>query len=170
MPLSAAMLYHAGTLDNDFAPTRGRRHRRTHDLAVYLLTPGFTTAYHGHVLGVSRTTINKHLAWSRALAAQDPTVFEDVERNVTSITPADGINMAQRRGTTHLPWWSRLAIADYSARMRSTSEVAALFRCSQRTVQQVRRCGCLAYDLFTGARRPSSTQLSPPGKWKKPDK
>lgn len=161
------MLFHAGTLDDTYDRRQGRRHRRTRDLAIYLLTPGFSTAYHGHILGVSRTTINKHIAWSHALAAQDPSIADDVERNVSSITPVDGLRMAQRRGATHLTWWSRLAIAQFAARARRTSDVATLFQCSRRTVQQVLGRGSLSYDLFTGVRRLSSTQLAPPGNWRK---
>lgn len=156
------MDFHAGTLD-DRVPTRARRNLRSRDLAIYLLTPGFTTAYRAHVLAVSTTTITKHVEWSRALAAADPTLAEDVVRNTASITPDDGLKMAQRRGSTHLPWWSRLAIADFAARGRSTSEVAGLFRCSRRTVHIALTRGALSFDCFTGARRLSSTQASPPG-------
>ena len=108
-PLLASMDFHAGTLD-DQPPPRARRNLRSRDMAIYLLTPGFTTAYHSHALAVSTTTIKKHLEWSSALAAADPTVAEDIVRNTASITPVDGLKMAQRRGTTHLPWWSRLEI------------------------------------------------------------
>lgn len=158
------MDFHAGTLD-DQNPLRARRNLRSRDLAIYLLTPGFTTAYRAHALAVSTTTITKHLEWSRALAAADPTLADDIVRNTASITPGDGLKMAQRRGSSHLPWWSRLAIADFAARGQSTSEVADLFRCSCRTVQIVLTRGALSFNCFTGARRLSSTQASPPGKW-----
>lgn len=160
------MLFHAGTLDETYAPKRGKRYRRSRELAIYLLTPGFSQAYHAQTLGVSCNTVRKHLAWSRAFALGNPAILEAVELNVTSITPEDGVRMAQRRGSTHLPWWSRLAIAQFAAGMRRTSEVAALFRCSLRTVQHVLTRGSLSYDLFTGVRRPSLSQVSPPGRWK----
>lgn len=163
-PFLASMDFHVGTLD-DQAPTRARRNLRSRDLAIYLLTPGFTAAYQAHALAVSTTTITKHLEWSSALAAADPTVAEDITKNSASITPEDGLKMAQRRGSTHLPWWSRLAVADFAARGQSTSEIAHLFRCSRRTVQMVLTRGALSFDCFTGARRLSSTQASPPGKW-----
>jgi hypothetical protein len=158
------MIYHAGTLDHQI-PSSAGRHRRTRELAIYLLTPGFSIAYHAHALGVSCTTIHKHLAWSRALAEADPTIFDDVRMNSASITPDDALRMAQRRGATHLPWWSRLAIAEYSTRLQSTGEVAAMFRCSRRTVQIVLTRGALSFNPFTGERQLSSTQASPPGKW-----
>lgn len=159
------MLHHAGTLNDHFAPKRGRRHRRTRELAIYLLTPGFSTAYHSHTLGVSANTIRKHLSWSRTSALKDPAIADDVERNLASITAEDGLRIAQIRGTTHLPWWSRLAIAEFSARLQCTSEVAALFRCSRRTVQQALTRGCHSYDMLTSARRLSSSQASPSRKW-----
>lgn len=158
------MDFHAGTL-NDRPPPRARRNLRSRDLAIYLLTPGFTIAFHAHALAVSTTTITRHLEWSRALAAADPTLADDVVRNTASITPDDGLKMAQRRGSTQLPWWSRLAIADFTARGRTTSEVADLFRCSCRTVQIVLTRAALSFNCFTGERRLSSTQASPPGKW-----
>lgn len=159
------MLFHAGTLDDALAPRPGTRHLRSRDLAIYLLTPGFSTAYHAHVLGVSSTTLNKHLAWSRALALADPTSGESIVANAASITAEDGLKMAQRRGATHLPWWSRLAIAEFAARLEGTCKVAQLFCCSRRTVQQVLTGGALSYDPLTGVRRLSPTQSSPPGKW-----
>jgi hypothetical protein len=158
------MNFHAGTLD-DQAPRPASRPQRSRELAIYLLTPGFSTAYHAHALGVSTTTINKHISWSQAAALADPSIVEDAALNAASIIPEDGLKMAQRRGSAHLPWWSRLAMADFAVRLGSTCEVAKLFRCSRRTVQLVRSRGVLSYDLFTGARRLSWTQASPPGKW-----
>lgn len=158
------MDFHAGTLDAETL-SRASRRLRSRELAIYLLTPGFTTAYHARVLDLSTTTIHKHLEWSRTLSLADPTIAEAVDANCASITPDDGLKMAQRRGSAHLPWWSRLAMADFAARLESTSQVAALFRCSRRTVQLARAQGALSYDMFTGERRLSATQISPPGKW-----
>lgn len=159
------MLFDAGTLDDAAPSRRGTRHRRSRGLAVYLLTPGFSIAYHGHVLGVTSTTLNKHLAWCHALASADLTVQDDIAANAGSITAEDGLKMAQLRGATHLPWWSRLAIADFASRMGSTHQVATLFGCSRRTVQQVLTKAALSYDPLTGRRRLSPTQASPAGKW-----
>lgn len=159
------MLYHAGTLDDIQNPRRGTRHPRSSDLAIYLLTPGFPKAYQAHVLGVSSTTIKKHLAWSKALAIIDPAIEAALAINTGSITAEDGLKMAQRRGTSHLPWWSRLAIAEFVGRLGSTYEVAKLFRCSPRTVHQVLTREAISYNPLTGTRRLSQTQISPPGKW-----
>lgn len=157
------MDFHAGTLD-EHPPAPAIRHKRSRNLAIYLLTPGFSTSYHAYVLGVSGITVSKHLAWSKALALADPTILAEVDGNCASITPEDGLKMAQRRGPAHLPWWSRLAIAEFAIRL-TTSDVASLFRCSRRTVQLVLTRGVLSYDPFTGTRRLSPSQVSPPGKW-----
>lgn len=159
------MLHHAGTLDDGHIPKRGKHHRRTRELAIYLLTSGFSTAYHSHTLGVSANTVRKHLTWSRDLADGDPSIEDDVAANIASITAEDGLMMAQRRGSTHLTWWSRMAIAEFAGRLASKRELATEFRCSHRTVQLVLSKGCLNYDLFTGARSPSAIQSCPPGKW-----
>lgn len=157
------MNFHAGTLD-DHPATRARRNLYSRELAIYLMTPGFSVAYHAHALDLSTTTINKHLAWSRQLVGADPTIADDIVMNAASITPEDGLKMAQRRGPAHLPWWSRLSIAEFATHL-TTSDVASLFRCSRRTVQLVLTRGVLSYDAFTGIRRLSSSQVSPPGKW-----
>lgn len=157
------MLYHYGTLDTDTPP----RLRRECELAIYLLTPGFSQAYHRQALGVSGATIAKYLVWSRQLAAADPSIAELVQQNAASITADDGIQFAQQRGPAHLPWWSRLAMAEFKHRLNSTAEVAKLFNCSRRTVQLALKNLPFSYDFLTGERRLSSTQFSPPGKWRK---
>ena len=163
----ASMLFHFGTLDDENTdPCRRRRLARSRDLAVYLLTPGFSRAYHQHALGVSDTTIAKCIRWSRELALSDPTILDSVNENVASITPEDGLKMAQRRVRAHLPWWSRLAIAEFRHRLGSTAEVASLFKCSRRAVQLVLKVWPIAYDPLSGERRLSRTQASPPGMWR----
>ena len=66
------MLYHADTLadaDHDLP----RRLSPTRELAVYLLTPGFSRAYHARALQVSSTTVDKYLRrvikWRKATRA-----------------------------------------------------------------------------------------------------
>jgi hypothetical protein len=135
---------------------------RAPDLAVYLLTPGFGTAYHQQVLGVSNATLWKYTQWARELARQDPALSEGVADNVASITCDDGLLMAQRRGTAHLPFWSRLAICEYLQVLDDAAKIARMFRCSKRTLYNVRTGQSLNYDLLTGVRRPNSTQLRPP--------
>lgn len=161
------MLFHFGTLDDQHIDTRGRRRLdMTRDLAVYLLTSGFSRAFHQHALGISDTTVAKYVQWSRELVLSDPTILESARENAASITAEDGLKMALRRGPAHLPWWSRLAIAEFTHRLGSTSEVASLFKCSRRTVQLALKSWPTAYDPLSGERQLSPTQASPPGKWR----
>jgi hypothetical protein len=159
------MLYNLGTLDEQTATRRQRRLRPTPSLAIYLLTPGFSRSYHQQVLGVSDTTVAKYMRWSRQLAEKDQDILDAARANAASITAEDGLKMAQRRRRAHMPWWSRLAIAEFVERLGDTSEVASLFCCSPRTVQLVLKTSPIAYDLFTGERRLSRTQERPPGMW-----
>ena len=156
------MLHHFGTLDNDL-PCRPLE--RCDELAVYFSTPGLSRAYHANVLGASDTTIAKYVDWSEARARTESLIFNLVQENASSITPEDGLKMAQRRGRAHLPWWSRLAIAEYAQSLGDTGEVARLFNCSRRTVQFALKRWPVAYDPLTGERRLSHTQASPPGRW-----
>ncbi len=163
----ASMLFHFGTLEDEKPdPFRRRRLARSRDLAVYLLTPGFSRAYHQHALGVSDTTIARYIQWGQEFALSDQTILDSVRENASSITREDGLKMAQRRGRAHLPWWSRLAIADFRDRLGSTAEVASLFKCSRRTVQLILKTWPIAYDPLSGERRLSRTQTSPPGMWR----
>jgi hypothetical protein len=162
---AAQMLYHFGTLDERTTSRLDRRLRPTRGLAIYLLTTGFSRAYHQQVLCVSDTTIAKYMKWSRQLAEHDGEILDAARANAASITAEDGLKMAQRRRRAHMPWWSRLAIADFVERLGSTTQVASLFRCSRRTVQLVVKASPIAYDLLTGERCLSRTQARPPGMW-----
>ncbi len=160
------MLFHYGTLGDGRAPTyRGRRLDPCPELAVYLLTPGFSAAYHSNALGVCASTISKSTRWAARCAAIDPQILLAIEENVASITTEDGLLMARRRGGGQLPFWSRLAIAEYKHTLGSTSAVASLFRCSPRTVQLAVKLRAASYDPLSGVRRLHPAQASPPGKW-----
>ena len=162
------MLFHAGTLDDPNSDANTRRHLiLTRELAIYMLTPGFSRAYHQHALGVSDTTVAKYVRLCRQFAASDPTIRHSISENLASITPEDGLRIAQRRGAAHLPWWSRLAIAEFQQRLGNNREVAALFNCSPRTVHLILTTCPIAYDPLSGERRLSKTQASPPGMWRR---
>lgn len=159
------MLYHLGTLDEQITNRRERRLRPTRSLAIYLLTPGFSRSYHQQVLGVSDTTIAKYMSWSRQLAEKDGEVIASARANAASITAEDGMKMAQRRRHAHMPWWSRLAIAEFVDRLGNTTAVASHFCCSRRTVQLALKSHPIAYNPLSGERCLSRTQAKPPGKW-----
>jgi hypothetical protein len=116
------MLFDLGTLaetpPTSFTPLTS--HGR--DLWIYLLTPGFTLGYHRHVLGVSDITLAKHLNRARAALEADAALADQVRENTYSITPADGLVMANA-GAAHLPYWSRRAICE----MRRTNAHQAAF-------------------------------------------
>lgn len=159
------MLYHLDTLNEKSVTRLQRRLLPTPSLAIYLQTPGFSRSYHQQVLGVSDTTVAKYIRWSRQLAEKDGDILDAALANAASITAEDGLRMAQRRRRAHMPWWSRLAIAEFVERLGDKTEVASLFCCSPRTVQLALKRSPIAYDLLTGERRPSRTQARPPGMW-----
>lgn len=152
------MLYDWGTLSD--AEPRTLRH--DNQLAAYLLTPGLSRAYHQQALGVSNATIWKYMNWANKLARDDPGIGELLAANVSSITREDGLIMAQRRGSSRLPFWSRLAILEFLQIYEDVALVAKAFRCSSRTVHNVRAGRCRGYDPLTGARQLSVAQARPP--------
>jgi hypothetical protein len=159
------MLYHFGTLDEPTTMRRKRHLRPTRGLAIYLLTPGFSRSYHQQVLDVSDTTLAKYMSWSHRLAERHTDIFDVARANAATISAEDGLRMAQRRRRAHMPWWSRLAIAEFVDQLGSTTEVALLFRCSRRTVQLALKRHPLAYEPLSGERCLSRTQAKPPGMW-----
>lgn len=158
--LKEGMLYDWGTL-SDHGP---RSLKQDKGLAVNLLTPGFSQAYHQRALGVSNATLWKYMQWARELVCQDRTIAKGVAENVSSINRDDGLLMARRRGSSHLPFWSRLAIAEALYIYKDAGSVADLFKCSVRTVHNVRAGRCISYDLLSGHRVTSSTQTRPPAR------
>jgi len=154
------MLYDWGTL-SEAGP---RLLTRDNELAAYLLTPGFSRAYHQRALGVSNATIWKYMGWAQELARHDPRIGQLLAANVSSITRADGLLMAQRRGPCQLPFWSRLAILEFLQIHANAAQVAKIFECSSRTVHNVRAGRCTAYGPLTGVRQLSITQIRPPAR------
>jgi hypothetical protein len=155
--LKSRMLYDWGTL-SDTGPYKLSREP---ELAAYLLTPGFTCGYHQQALRASNATIWNYTSWARAHAECNPLVEKMIAANLASITPEDGVRMAQRRGKSHLPFWSRLAICE-RLQTDSVAKVAARFNCSRRTVENVRAGRCVSFHPLTGCRQPSRSQRTPP--------
>lgn len=164
------MLYSFGTLDPAMRQSTARLKAiqcpadRRH-LWIYLLTPGFTLGYHQHVLQTSDVTLNRHRAIALAEQRSDPSIGAEVFANIASISAEDGLAMALRRGTAHLPYWSRLAICEFRERLGSAVKVAELFRCSPATVTNAMTPGTGRFELFTGERRLCPQQQRPPGQW-----
>ena len=167
------MLYSFGTLDEQTADLTWSARKALlcnpspRPLMIYLLTPGFTLGYHQQVLGISGVTLDRHIKIAEAEQLADSTLTAAVNDNTSSITPEDGLAMAQRRGAAHLPYWSRLAICDFRARLGSANELAKLFRCSPATVTNVLTPGVGGFDFLSVQRRLSPQQECPAGQWRK---
>lgn len=141
---------------------------RNNELAVYLLTPGFSRAYHQQALAVSNATLWKYMQWAQDLGHHDTGIGQMVAANLGSITLDDGLLMARRRGRAQLPYWSRLAVCECMQIHRSATTVAGMFGCSKRTIYNVQRGSCLTYHPLTGDRQLTATQAAPPAarRWK----
>lgn len=119
---------------------------------VMILLPGFSTSYWMRACGKCYSTI---AAW-KAKAQAD----EDALRSAMSmLTSADGLAMARYRGPTQMPFWSRLAIAEYRKRGFRVREIAGAFECSERTVANVIGQAC----FLDPVRRLTEYQQRPPG-------
>ncbi|MAC58567.1 MAG: hypothetical protein CMH85_09885 [Novosphingobium sp.] len=128
---------------------------------ISILLPGLSTAYLQTVLNRSYNSIRKHKAKARQAAADDPLILRDVQDLMASLSPSDGLAMARVRERCQLPFWSRIAIADYVKAGFSLSSIAAAFRCSPRTVSNVIR----NTDFCHVDRALAAQQLNPPGKF-----
>jgi hypothetical protein len=120
-----------------------------HDVAIIM--PGFSVAFWMWTYSRCYTTI---AAW-RAKVILDS---EAIHAAMVAITPADGMVMARVRGPCQMPFWSRLAIAQYRKQGFAINEIAVSFKCSPRTVANV-----LANDSFLTANRSiTEYQRTPP--------
>lgn len=132
---------------------------------AYLLMPGFTLSFHSAVLGRSRSSIASYHAAAVEAARTDPAILAMVESMIGEMQAEDGLRMARLRGTAQLPFWSRLAIGEYSKRGVSRREIAAAFRCSPGTVANILQGKGQGYGSLTGERRLTASQRHPPGRW-----
>lgn len=137
---------------------------------AYILTPGFTQAFHAATFNRSLTSIANYRANALKAAQADPAIMDMVEDRVRAISAEDGWRMAQVRGEAQMPYWSRLAMRDYRKRGLNRRELSAAFRCSLGTVANVLVGEGCAYQPFSGERRLTAAQLDPPGRWVSPDK
>lgn len=135
-----------------------------HDFCVSLLLPGLSNTFHQQVLGRSYTTVRGYRAMAREEAERHPELWRDAESVVRKLTSADGLLMAQLRGRSQLPFWSKLAIVEYRKRGHSISELAGSFKCSRRTIHNVIRSG----NFLSCQRTLPPNKLSPPNKFRAP--
>ena len=145
-------------------PKRGEDRTAFH---AFMLLPGLSLSFYARALSRSRSTVATYRAAAIDAARSDPAIMESVDASVCAMRPEHGLHIAQIRGKTQLPAWSRLAIGDYSERGFSRRQIAAAFRCSPGTVANVLQGKGTAYGLFSGERRLTHAQRNPPGRWEK---
>jgi hypothetical protein len=143
-------------------PKRGASRNEFH---ASLLLPGLSLAFHAAALGRSRTSIATYRAAASEAARSDPSIMDAVTAAIGSLRAEDGLKMAQCRGRTQLPFWSRMAISEYRKRGLSRHEIAAAFHCSPGTVANVLQGRGSGYGALSGERRLTETQRNPLGKW-----
>ena len=134
---------------------------------AYILAPGFSNAFHAATLSKSLTTIATYRAKANTAAQADPTIWTAVQTFVESITPDDGLRMAQVRGDAQMPHWSRLSIRDFRKAGWKITRIAEEFRCSPGTVHNILAGKGTGYASFSGERRLTSAQAAPVGSWQK---
>lgn len=147
------------------APPRARAPTIEHwRFWAYLLLPGFSVAFHAASLGRCVATIASYRLKANEAADRHPEIAKLTMQLLFAIRPEHGLMMAQRRGLSHLPYWSRLAVFEYRKRGATRAELAAIFRCSRGTIANILGGNCAVYDHSSGARILTGVQLSPPGK------
>lgn len=97
---------------------------------VMILLPGFSTSFWMRAYGRCYSTI---AAWKAKARADE----DEIQKAMSTLAPADGLAIARFRGPAQMPFWSRLAIADYRKRGFRVREIAEAFQCSERTVANV---------------------------------
>lgn len=132
---------------------------------AYILTPGFTLAFHAATLNRSLTSIATYRAKARAATKINPEILDLVKARVRAINAAAGLAMAQARGPAQLPFWSRQAIRDLSKRGWSRRELATAFQCAPGTIANVLQSKGSSWAPFSGERQLTDAQRSPPGQW-----
>ena len=147
-------------------PARGERDAaKLNEFHAYILTPGFSLAFHAATLNRSLTSIATYRGRALQAAQANPDIMDMVRARVQAITASDGVGMARLRGTAQLPYWSRVSVIQHRKQGRSRCELAALFRCGVGTINNVLQCKGSSWAPFSGDRQLTDAQSSPPGKW-----
>ena len=144
-------------------PQRGQPRAAFH---AYMLMPGFSLAFHAVTLCRSRSSILAYRTAAVQAARADEVIATIMETLIGDMRAEHGLQMAQRRGSSQLPYWSRLAICEFRKRGLSRSEIAAAFRCSLGTVANALQGRGCSYERLSGRRQLTPPQSCPPGLWK----
>ena len=157
----------AGLIQSDWRPLAPPK-RREGAIAfhAYMLVPGLSVAFHAETLGRSRSMISLYRRRASEAAKQEPALSLLTREIVGTLTPADGMRMAQMRGSAHLPYWSRLAICEWCKRGIAREVIAEHFRCSLSTVGNVLAGRGSGYEPLSGERVLTKPQRRPPGQYR----
>lgn len=151
-------------------PKRGARYvSKLRAFYAYILSPGFTMAFHSIVLNRSPTSIAAYRAKALRAAKAEPEILEMVTAYVRLIGPQQALEMAQARGAAQMPYWSRLAVCEWHRQGLSRAEIAKAFRCAPGTVDNILHAKGKFFEGFSGNRRLTYAQLAPPGRWTSPE-
>lgn len=143
-------------------PARGQDRTAFH---AFVLLPGLSVSFLAAVLGRSRSSVSAYRRAATKAAQSDPAISKTVEATVWAMQAEHGLRMAQLRGSSQLPSWSRLAIGEFRKRGCSRREIAEAFGCSVGTVTNVLQGKGTTYELFSGKRRLTNSQKTPPNQW-----
>ena len=117
--------------------------------------PGVTVAWLAHVNGVTPETIRR---WRRTTQRDDPAIGEFMAQMTLELAA----RMARLRpGRSLLPFWSRLAIAEYHRMGTDYDTLSRLFRCSRNTIWRALKHESSAFHTLTGERRLTHVQAAP---------
>lgn len=148
-------------------PKRGQDRTAFH---AFMLLPGLSLSFYAAALGRSRSSVSAYRAAAIKAAQSDPAIMAAADAALWAMRAEHGLEMARIRGKAQLPAWSRLAISEYRKRGFSRREIAAAFHCSPGTVANVLQGKGTSYPLFSGERRLTHAQSSPPGRWQRGSK
>lgn len=144
-------------------PKRGQPRAAFH---AYMLMPGFSLAFHAVTLRRSRSSIMAYRTAAIEAARANEAIATVMDTLIREMKAEHGLQMARQRGSSQLPYWSRLAICEYRKRGVSRSEIAAAFRCSPGTVANILQGRGRSYGTLSGTRKLTPAQRCPPGQWK----
>ena len=127
-----------------------------------MLTPGLSIGFLGAVLNRGSTAVYRYREEAKQARERSPDLQRLIDDMLSSITPADGLLMAQIRNRAQLPYWSKLAICDYRKRGYTNIELARAFSCCPRTITRI----TTREDFIFFSRPLPQNKLSPPGKFR----
>lgn len=143
-------------------PARGQDSSAFH---AFVLLPGLSISFLATVLGRSRSSVSAYRRAALDAAHSDPAVSEKVKATVWAMRAEHGLRMAQLRGSSQLPSWSRLAMGEFRKRGWTRKRIASEFRCSLSTVNNVLNGNGVSYAPFSGERKLTPAQQRPAGQW-----